>query len=617
MPAKNPESCRAPMDNLTASRAANTPSNSLPRAVGRLTMKLFRRIGRFLWYSLKKASYVVFLIVVVVIVLLALDKAAEMALKGTHLTYVHPEDFAMVKRDLTKPVSHYDYDLTPGVCFRDVQVKGNRYEYANNAGFRDPRPISLKKPDDEFRIFLTGGSTAFGLGAGGQAGPITNFYYLEHRETIAHGLEKILNTMAPIPGKTIRVYNTAVWGYAYQHLLLRYVTKLRQYKPDLIVSLDGVNELLPVSVPAKEWDYFSQGQFNGILRQMFDYDRDGLASYLTLWLKNNTFLMTFFWKGVDPFQTMEGRMRERRGSAPGKDVKDVDPSFSSEDSARMVKENISTVVRVLEDYHSVLENDSVPHIFAMQPLLYLSKKPRHAWEKKVESVEEHKEYYLTPVDKLYELMIERINESARKKQYFLADFSNYFDDTSEWVFTDWCHLTAGANYLIAKELANILKEKFFEKSLTEGDRIMHKNSYFWNLALTAKVVYAPPADDPANGTENMLTGYPGAAGYASKDVAPEDRLEIVLDLTREFSLSRVRLVWDESWVPKEWAVDVSADGVTWKAWVKGTSNQVDQFSWWPGYEFYSSEPAQARFLRYRPVNTDKHAIRLRSLNVYR
>ena len=88
-------------------------------------------------------------------------------------------------------------------------------------------------------------------------------------------LEKILNATAPIPGKKIRVYNTAVWGYAYQHLLLRYVTKLRQYKPDLVVSLDGANELLPVSMPTKDWDYFREGQYNGILRQIFAYNSWG------------------------------------------------------------------------------------------------------------------------------------------------------------------------------------------------------------------------------------------------------------------------------------------------------------------------------------------------------
>ena len=283
----------------------------------------------------------------------------------------------------------------------------------------------------------------------------------------------------------------------------------------------------------------------------------------------------------------------------------------------MVGENVAAVVRVIEDYHSVLENDGVPHIFALQPLLYLSKKPRHEWEKKVEPLEEHKQYYDIPADNLYKFMIERITESARKRQYFVADFSDYFDDTSEWVFTDWCHLTAGANYVIARELANLIKENYLQKPLSEGDKIEDKNSFFWNMALTANVVYAPPADDPENSPQNILIDYPGQALYASKDVPPGDRLEIVLDLGRAFTLSRLRLVWDDSSVPEEWAVDISSDGENWNPWIKGDNQGLDDFSWWPGYEYYGSEPVQARFLRYRPVKSDLRQIRLRSWTVHR
>ena len=583
----------------------------------RLLLKLFRRVGRLLWYSLRKATYVGFLIVMVMVILFGLDKLSELALKNSYLAHVYPENFALARRDLTRPVSHYDYDLTPGVCIMHNQPKGNRYEFANNAGFRDPRPISLKKPDDEFRIFLTGGSTAFGLGATGEAGPLTNFYYIEHRETISHVLEKILNTTAPIPGKKIRVYNTAVWGYSYQHLLLRYVTKLRQYKPDLVVSLDGANELLPLSAPTRDWDYFREGQYNGILRQIFAYNGQGLTSYLTLWLKNNTFLMTLFWNGADPFLTMAAGMRTHRGPVPGQEAKDSNPGFTDEESSQMLAERVAAVVRVLEDYHSVLKNDDVPHIVALQPLLYLSKKPRHEWEKKVESLEEHKQYHDVPTDKLYKFMIDRINESAQTKQYLLADFAHYFDDTSEWVFTDWCHLTAGANHLIAKELANIIKEHFFEKSLTKGDKIENKNSFFWNVAVTANVVYGPPADNPESEPKNMLTAYPGPALYSSTEVPAAERLEIVLDLGREFPLSRLRLVWDDDSVPEEWAVDISSDGETWSPWVHGANKELDNFSRWPGYEYYGAEPVQARYLRYRPIKSDVRRIKLRSWSVHR
>jgi hypothetical protein len=579
--------------------------------------RLIKRVGRLVWYSVRKTAYLVFLLAAVALLLAGVDKAAEMALKRTHLAHVYSQDFDMVKRDLTRPVSHYDYDLSPGVCILHNQPKGNRYEYTNNAGFRDPQPISIKKPDDEFRIFLTGGSTAFGLGAAGQAAPITSFYYIEHRETIAHTLERILNVTAPLPGKKIRVYNTAVWGYSYQHHLFRYVSKLRRYKPDLIVSLDGVNELHPISVPTKEWDYFREGQFNGILRQIFAYNSHGLGSYVTLWLKNNTFLMSFIWRGVDPFITMEEGVRMHRGIAPGSEARRDSPGVLSEERALMLQENVDSVVRVIEDYHVLLENDRVPHIIALQPLLFMSQKPRHEMEKKVESFEDHKEYYDVATDRLYKFLLERITESSRRMQYSIVDFSGYFNDTSEWVFTDWCHLTAGANYLIAKELANLIKVNFFQRVLTEGDKIDDKDIFFSRPAFTASVIYAPPADDPENGPKNILTRFPSRLLYSSQAVPPEDKLEVIVDLGREFPLSRLRLVWDDNSVPEEWVVDISLDGEIWKPWITGTNKELDDFSWWPGYEYYGAKPVHARYVKYRPTKTEDRIIRIRSLSVYR
>ena len=161
--------------------------------------------------------------------------------------------------------------------------------------------------------------------------------------------------------------------------------------------------------------------------------------------------------------------------------------MTTEERSRTVGENVATVVRVVEDYHGSLQNDGVPHIFALQPLLYLSKKPRHDNETKAELLEEHRDYYGVPAEDAYKYLIDRLSASAKKRGLFVADFSEYFDDTSEWVFTDWCHLTAGANYLIAKELANLIKENFFHISLAAGDNINEKDSFFWNGAPTAQV----------------------------------------------------------------------------------------------------------------------------------
>ena len=98
----------------------------------------------------------------------------------------------------------------------------------------------------------------------------------------------------------------------------------------------------------------------------------------------------------------------------------------------------------------------------------MSKKPLHEKEKIVAGLKGHREYYSIPSDKVYKLFVDKARESAGAKGYFLADFTEYFDDVSEWVFTDWCHLTAEANYLIAKELSNLVKEGFFPKTSHSG-----------------------------------------------------------------------------------------------------------------------------------------------------
>ena len=581
-------------------------------------MGIFQRIGLVVRHSIRKIGYAVFLIVAIGMLLLALEKLSEVALKTTYLGDVYPRGFDRAKRDFTEPVPNYDYDLVPGVCLVHNQAKGNQFEYANNAGFREPRSISLEKPSDEFRIFLTGGSTAFGLGSTGNTGQITGSYGIEYRETISHIMERILNISELIPGKTIRVYNTAVWGHAYQHDLLRYITKLRGYKPDLLVSLDGVNEINPVSVPVKEWNYFREGQYNGVLREIFSYDGPGLASYLTLWLKNNTFLMSIFWNGADLFQSMEAGNRLHRASVPS-DLKAFQASeITPEERSAMLSDNVSTVVRVLENYHSALENDGVPHIFALQPLLYLSKKPRNEIEEKIEATEEHQQYYDMSTADVYKFIIDTVKLSSDKKGYILVDFSDYFDSTSEWVFTDWCHLTAGANYLIAKQLSNVIKSAIFNRPLTDGDKVDDISSFFWSLTVTSNVLYAPESDNDKNGVANILTGYPSYTLYSSKSFEDGARQDITLDLQEEFKMSRMKIVWgDKDSVPEKWAVDISTDNESWVPWINGDNKSLDNFSLWPAYEYYGAEPVEARYLRYRPIDNENRPIRLRSLSAYR
>ncbi len=577
-----------------------------------------KSLGRAIIYLGKLSLYLIFLGLAVAALFYGMEKFSEFALSKSYLGVVYHHDFDMVRKDATAPVSHYDYDFTPGACVEFNILKGNQYEYANNAGFREPREISLEKPEDEYRIFLTGGSTAFGLGAIGDAVSITNHYSIEYRETISHIMEMILNATAPIDGKKIRVYNTAVWGHSYQHLLIRYPVKLRQYNPDLIVSLDGANELPLISKLTPDWNYFQEGQYNNIIRDIYSYSGTGLASYLTLWLKNNTFLMTYLWAGQDIFQELNVRAPVHKAVVEGasSEVKQVGGSI--DDMSRLLDRNIDTVVKVIEDYSSSIQNDGIPHVMALQPWLYLSRKPMSPQERAINELPGFKQYYGVPSDKTYKLLVDKIVASAQKKNYFVADFSDYFDDVSEWVFLDWCHLTSGANFLLAKEISNLVKEHIFQRKLSSADLTTDKNSFFWDVASASQVVYPGSEAEKASLKQNALRGYPGEGCFEFTPSNPNDRLEVILDMQRAYPVSRIRVVWgDEQSTPEEWEMEYSEDMKEWKTLVKSSSNEIDWYSRWPGFEYYGAEPVMARYLRYRPLKGAGSAIKLRLISAHR
>ena len=146
----------------------------------------------------------------------------------------------------------------------------------------------------------------------------------------------------------------------------------------------------------------------------------------------------------------------------------------------MVTERVAAVVRVVEDYHSVLGKRRSSTHFCPTATALSEQEAQTRMGEEGGILGGAQAILRLPAENVYKYMIDRSRIVRKRKHYFLADFSEYFDDTSQWVFTDWCHLTAGANYLIAKELANLIKENFFSRPLTEGDKIDHKNSFFWD-----------------------------------------------------------------------------------------------------------------------------------------
>lgn len=154
------------------------------------------------------------------------------------------------------------------------QLVGNQqhqYWEINEQGFRDREPVSLAKPQDEVRIFLLGGSTAFGYGNPSNEATISEKLEarlqqrLQQQQTSPQlykpdllpqdekELKKALAKPSKIKEGKYRVINAAVPGYASGNELAQLALQTLNYKPDLIVVLNGYPDLmLPSSEKATE-----------------------------------------------------------------------------------------------------------------------------------------------------------------------------------------------------------------------------------------------------------------------------------------------------------------------------------------------------------------------------
>ncbi|PSB07802.1 lipolytic protein G-D-S-L family [Pleurocapsa sp. CCALA 161] len=144
-----------------------------------------------------------------------------------------------------------------------VENQQHKFWQINAQGFRDRDPVPLVKPKGEIRIFLLGNSTAFGYGSSSNAKTISDLLEarLQQRLEQQQLTPQIYQTDLPLPpGDTkqpknlakppkiktgkYRIINAAVPGYASGNELAQIALQVLKYQPDLIILLDGYQDLM-------------------------------------------------------------------------------------------------------------------------------------------------------------------------------------------------------------------------------------------------------------------------------------------------------------------------------------------------------------------------------------
>lgn len=132
----------------------------------------------------------------------------------------------------------------------------------NEQGFRDDEALPLSKPQGEIRIFVLGGSTAFGSLSSSNATTLTHRLETRLNERIAaqtqhperfrpevlpyfkDEVDRALTRPPRLREGTYRVINAAVPGYTSGNELAQLALQVLQYSPDLVIVLNGYPDLL-------------------------------------------------------------------------------------------------------------------------------------------------------------------------------------------------------------------------------------------------------------------------------------------------------------------------------------------------------------------------------------
>lgn len=153
-------------------------------------------------------------------------------------------------------------ERSPLMGYKLLPSQETPYWRINAQGIRSDRAIDSAKPQDEIRVVVLGGSTAFGqLSSSNQT---TFSSKLEARfnqqvasqkkdpgrfrpDTLPYFADELTKAMAMparIRESNYRVINAAVPGYASSNELAQFALRVSSYKPDFIIVLNGYADLL-------------------------------------------------------------------------------------------------------------------------------------------------------------------------------------------------------------------------------------------------------------------------------------------------------------------------------------------------------------------------------------
>lgn len=338
-----------------------------------------------------------------------------------------------------------DYRLGQGIGAADGEIM-----FTDGRGLISEAPVTIAKPEGTIRVVLTGGSALAGAGQ-------TSGYEDVHaypQGTYAWGPSisgQLLDYLrAELPGREIEVVNAAHNNKALHQNLIHYVESLCEYDADVLVSMDGLNEATPLcsDEPYQDWERMWRDAY-----VILDNKSKGIGG------ANKFYLTRLMGMGAEyAHESLRVGVAPPPPSEPyGEDV--IREEY--EKNLPVQSRRADRWLQILRQFVAVVRADEVGLVYALQPMVSRST------NKQLSEIEARFDERAIPrqsggIGNWFPCMRYLWDDylSPRMATIVEAGGGTYLDlgqamqglGPDMEFYTDYCHLTPGANTWIAEQL---------------------------------------------------------------------------------------------------------------------------------------------------------------------
>jgi len=309
----------------------------------------------------------------------------------------------------------------------------------NAQGFRRDQDISKTKAPNTYRIFLMGGSTAYGLQSLSKFGQ-EKYSVIRNDETIDHYLEQYLR--ARVTGKNVEVINAAITSHFSHHHLIYLNQTILKYQPDMVIFIDGFNDYFQYE---KGFDQFRDYSYQERAHLYMDRPTvEAWVGYTGWWLFRKSHFVHLAAKTLRPvWLTIKyvGRKRARI------DVEEALVNLRSNAQSNFLK--------MVERNSLILRYEGVVPVFVLQPeIVFKQRKVFTEMERLIfdEMDGQWQENFVDFKNRARPLVVEWLKQSTSRTGSLFLDMTDPFNGLAEDAYTDYCHLTPMGNKRIAEEI---------------------------------------------------------------------------------------------------------------------------------------------------------------------